>query len=385
MGTTWYVRNRHGGTAVYKQGSGRLSDCESRKAAPSAYAMSLLTGVSDFFGLDIGTTAIRIVQLQGSGPVKSLVKYGYMPVDIKTAQSDAQADQQKLIESLKELLAQARVVTRNVVVGIPSGRVFTTVVDFDRLPESELAKSIRYQAESVIPTPISESTIDWAQIGDSPVDKNKVEILLSSVANEFVESRLDMLESIGLNVIAFEPDGLALTRAVLPPENTMPQMALDIGSLTTDLVIAMNGAPHLTRAIPTGSDAIIKSAMQNLNIDYAQASQFVNKFGLSKDKLEGQIYQAIIGTVDLLIGEIDKSIKFFHKRYGDNAKLERIVVTGTASALPEFPLYIANKFGVSVEIGNAWRNVSFDASRQNELLSLSNHFGVAAGLAERNE
>jgi type IV pilus assembly protein PilM len=347
--------------------------------------MSLLTGVSDFFGLDIGTSAIRIVQLQGNGPIKSLTKYGYMPIEVKTAQSDSKADQAKLIEAVKELVGQARIMTRNVVVGIPSGRVFTTVVDFDRLPQNELAKSIRFQAESVIPTPIADATIDWAQIGDSPVDKNKVEVLLSSVANDFVEARLDMLESAGLNVIAFEPDSLALTRAILPPESTAPQMALDIGSLTTDLVIAMNGAPHLTRAIPTGSDAIIKSAMQNLNIDQAQATQFVNKFGLSKDKLEGQIHQAIIGTVDLLIGEIDKSIKFFHKRYGDNAKLERIIVTGSASALPEFPLYIANKFGVSVEIGNAWRNVAFDAGRQNELLALSNHFGVAAGLAERIE
>ncbi|MES2971656.1 MAG: type IV pilus assembly protein PilM [Patescibacteria group bacterium] len=347
--------------------------------------MSLLTGVSDFFGLDIGTTAIRMVQLQGTGPLKSLAKYGYLPIDIKTAQSDSKADQLKLLEGVKELLNQARVSTKNAVVGIPSGRVFTTVTDFDRLPPNELSKSIRYQAESLIPTPISQSTLDWAQIGDSPADKNKVEVLLSSVSNDFVEGRLDILESIGLNVIAFEPDAMALTRAILTPDSTTPQMIIDVGNLTTDLIIAMNGAPRLTRAIPTGSDAIIKSAMQNLNIDQAQATQFVNKFGLSKDKLEGQVHQAIIGTIDILMGEIDKSIKFFHKRYGDNAKIERIIVTGSASALPEFPLYIANKFGVSVEIGNAWRNVAFDANRQNELLALSNHFGVAAGLAERQE
>lgn len=347
--------------------------------------MSLLTGVSDFFGLDIGTTAIRIVQLAGSGPVKSLVRYGYVPVDVKTSQSDSQADQQKLVDSLQELLSQARITTRNVVVGLPSQRVFTTVADFDRLDPDELAKTIKYQAESLIPTPIGEATLDWAQIGDSPLDKNKVEVLLTSVGNEFVESRLDMLEGIGLNVIAFEPDNLALTRAILAPDATAPQMVVDVGSMSTDMVVAMNGAPRLTRSIPTGTDAIIKAAMQNLNIDQKQAEQFVFKFGVSKDKLEGQIYQAIIGTVDLLMGEIDKSIKFFHKRYGDGAKLDRIIVTGGASALPEFPLYIANKFGASVEIGNAWRNISFSADRQNELLALSNHFGVAAGLAERQE
>ena len=347
--------------------------------------MGLLSGVSDFFGLDIGTTAIRIVQLSGNGPVKNLVKYGYVPIDVKLAQSDAKADQQKLVDSLQDLLVQAQVSTRNVVVGLPSSRVFTTLADFDRLDSGELAKTIKYQAESLIPTPIGDSTVDWAQIGDSPADKNKVEILLTSVPNEFVESRLDMLEGIGLNVIAFEPDNLAITRAILAPDATAAQMVVDVGNLSTDMVVSMGGAPRLMRSIPTGTDAIIKSAMQNLNIDQKQAEQFVFKFGVSKDKLEGQIYQAIIGTVDLLASEIEKSIKFFQKRYGDGAKIERIIVTGGASALPEFPLYIANKFGASVEIGNAWRNVSFSADRQNELLALSNHFGVAAGLAERQE
>lgn len=347
--------------------------------------MSLLSGVSDFFGLDIGTTAVRVVQLQGNGPVKALSKYGFVPIENKLSQSESKSDQLKLMENVHNLISQAHINTKNVVVGLPSARVFTAVVDFDRLAPAELAKTIKYQAESLIPTPFGDSTLDWAQIGDSPIDKTKIEVLLTSISNSFVEARLDMLEGIGLNVIAFEPDNLALTRAMLTPDATLPQIVLDIGNLSTDLVIAMNGAPRLTRAIPTGFDAILKAAMQNLSIDQNQAEQFVTKFGLSKDKLEGQIHQAIIGTVDLLMNEIDKSIKFFQNRYGDTVKIDRLIVTGAASALPEFPLYIANKFGISVEIGNAWRNVSFSPDRQNELLALSNHFGVAAGLAERQE
>ena len=346
--------------------------------------MSILSGVSDFFGLDLGTTAVRVVEMKGTGPVKALGRYGSAPLDSKTALSDSKADQQKIIQVVRDLIAEVGISTRNVAVGIPSDKVFTAVVDIDRLNPAELAKTIHYQADSLIPTPPDESKIDWTLLGDSPKDKTKVEVLLSSVTNEFVETRLDLLESIGLNVIAFEQDNLALARALLATDAVLPQMVLDIGSKSTDLVIAMNGAPRLTRSMPTGSEAIIRSAQQNLNIDEKQAEQFVFKFGLSKDKLEGQIHQAIIGTVDLLINEIDKSIKFFQTRYPD-AKLDRIIVTGGASALPEFPLYIANKFGLSVEIGNAWRNISFPANRQNELLAVSNHFGVAAGLAERTE
>jgi len=63
----------------------------------------------------------------------------------------------------------------------------------------------------------------------------------------------------------------------------------------------------------------------------------------------------------------------------------RIIVTGGGSILPEFPLFLANKFMLNVEIGNAWRNVQFSPDRQNELLSISNQFSVAVGLAEREE
>ena len=346
--------------------------------------MGVLNGVSDFFGLDIGSNAIRVVQLRSSGKYKSLVRYAYAPVDTKLAMSDAKADQKNLSEAVANVVRNARLTTNNVAVGIPSQKVFTTVFDIDNLPMEELAKAIRYQADSLIPTPIDESKVDWAVLGQSPKDPKKVEILLSSVTNAYIESRLDVLEAIGLNVIAFEPDGIALARAVTAPDNNAPQMAIDIGTLSTDLVITVNGAPRLTRSIPTGTDAIVKSAMQGLNVDAKQAQQFVFKFGISKDKLEGQVYNAIIGTVDILVSEIEKSIKFFQSRY-PNIAVQRVIVTGGASTLPELPLYIANKFNISVEIGNAWRNISFSADRQNELAAVSNYFAVAAGLAERKE
>src|SRR6185295_2217443 len=129
------------------------------------------------------------------------------------------------------------------------------------------------------------------------------------------------------------------TRSVIPADVHTPQLVLDIGNKATDLVIAMNGAPHLIRAISVGSDSIVKAAVQNLNIDQKQAEQFVYKFGLGKDKLEGQVYGAIIETIEILMGEIEKSIKFFQGRY-PNIKIERIIVVGGASSLPEFPLYI---------------------------------------------
>ena len=343
---------------------------------------SIISGLSNFFGLDIGSMAIRLVELRGGSGAKALVKYAYVPVDAKLALSDSKADQQKLGQVIAQLVSQAKVGTNNVAVGIPSSRVFTTVADVDRLPASELAKAIPLQADSLIPTPLSESKIDWALLGDSPKDKSKQEILLTSVPNKYVEDRLDMLESIGLNVVAFEPDNLALARALTAPGDQGGQLLLDVGNTSTDLVIIYAGTPRLLRSIPTGVEAIVRSTGQNLNVETKQAEQFVFKFGVNKEKLEGQVYTAIIGSIDLLTSEIEKSIKFFQSRYTD-AKIGRVIVSGGAAIIPEFPLYLANKFGINVEIGNAWQGVSYGRDRQNELQALSNQFSVAVGLAER--
>lgn len=346
--------------------------------------MSLLSGVNGFFGLDIGARSIRVVELRDSGKQKELIRYAYVPIDPKLALSDSPADQAKLMKIVSDLISQAKLTTKNVAVGVPSQRVFTTIADIDRVPTDELDKAIHFQADAFIPTAVADSKIDWALLGDSPSDKTKQEILLSSIPNAYIESRLDMLESIGLNVIAFEPNNLAMARALVSKDATLPQLVIDIGSQSTDLVITLGGMPHLTRSIPTGVEAIVRSAMQNLNVDEKQASQFVFKFGMSKDKLEGQVYQAINTTVDGLLHEIDKSIKYFQTRYSV-AKIDRMIVSGGASVIPELPLYFANKSGLNVEIGNAWRNVTFNRDRQNELLAISNQFAVAVGLAERHE
>jgi len=347
--------------------------------------MSILSGgQTDFFGLDIGPSSLQVVQLKNTPTGRVLDHYGTVAIDGNVSMSDSKADWPKLAAVIDQLVKSSGISTKNVAVGIPSNKVFTTVIDMDKLSQGDLAQTIRYQADSLIPTPLDVSKIDWAPLGPSPADPQKIEVLLSSVPNDYVEGRLDMLESIGLNSVAFEPNSFALVRALVPESTATTQMLLEVGNVSTDLVIVIAGVPRLTRSIPIGLSLIIRAASTALGVELPQAAQFVHKFGLGKDKLEGQVYNAIIGTVDNLMGEVDKSIKFFSSRY-PNAKLERIIMTGGASTLPEFPLYTANRFGLNVEIGNAWGNVSFPQGTQNELLSVSYKFAVACGLAQRNQ
>lgn len=346
--------------------------------------MGLFSSSSDFFALDIGSTAIRLVQLKGSGQSRSLVRYGTAPLDPGVSLSDSPAHQTQLLAAVKKLMQQTGVTTKNVAVGIPSTKMFTTVVDFQNLPEKELDSAILYQADQFIPTAVDDSKIDWQVIGESPTDPSKIEIVLASITKTYGESKLNVLESIGLNVIAMEPDAFALSRSLTDASKPEATMILDMGASATDLVITSGGALRLARSIPIGGDTLVKAAEQNLTVDQKQAMQFVYKFGLIQDKLEGQVFKALSGTIDNLITEIDKSVKFFSTRY-NKQPVAKIIVTGRASILPEFPVYLVNKTNLAVEIGNAWMNTNYPQQNHNDLMSVANQYGVAAGLAERVE
>ena len=149
--------------------------------------MALLSGGrSDFFGLDIGTTGLRAVQLRGTSSVKVLEHYGEVGFDPSIASGETVADKPRFAQLLSQMVKQAGITTKNVVVNIPSQKVFTSIIDIPKMAPAELEKTIRYQADSFIPMPLAKSKIDWLVIGDSPVSAGKSEVLLSSAAGSGV-------------------------------------------------------------------------------------------------------------------------------------------------------------------------------------------------------
>ncbi|MGH7197040.1 MAG: type IV pilus assembly protein PilM [Candidatus Saccharimonadales bacterium] len=344
--------------------------------------MKLFSSVGDFFALDIGTTAVRVVQLSPSGDSWSLVKYGSAPVDIKVATSDAPEDQRRLGDVTTNLLAQTGIASRNVVVGIPSNKMFATVVDLPDLPPEELASTIKYQAEQFIPMAVDDVKIDWAVLGKSLRDPSKNEVLLASVSNKFSEARLDLIEGLGLNVVALEPDSLALVRSLVPAHSKDAHMIIDFGDFSTDIVVVLAGAPRLIRAIPVGMQTLVKAAMQNLNIDANQATQFILKFGLHPDRLEGQVLKALDATLEQFAAEVIKSAKFFQSRY-PNIPISSIILSGYTLSIPACGEYIATKTGIPTVAGNAWGNVRYSGGLRDNLMQIAPQFAVAVGLAER--
>jgi type IV pilus assembly protein PilM len=344
--------------------------------------MKLFSSVGDFFALDIGTTAVRVVELRQTGDVWSLAKYGSAPVDIKIAASDSADDQRRLGEVITNLITQTGITSHNVVVGMPSNKTFATVVDLPDLPPQELAATIKYQAEQFIPMAIEDVKIDWAVLGKSLRDTSKIEVLLASVSNKFSEARLDLVESLGLNVIALEPDSLAMVRSLVPIGSKDAHMIVDFGDFTTDIVMVLSGAPRLIRSIPVGMQTLVKVAQQNLTIDANQATQFIMKFGLYPDRLEGQILKSLDATLEQFVAEITKSAKFFQSRY-PNVPISSVILSGYTLSIPAFGEYIATKAGMPTVAGNSWGNVRFSPELRDKLMQVAPQFAVAVGLAER--
>ncbi len=347
--------------------------------------MNILRTVGDFFALDIGTTAIRAVKLRpGSGDSYSLERYGSVPISVKLSSSDAPEDRKKLSEAITTLLGQSGIDTKNVVLGIPSGKVFATVIDMPDMPAEEQNAAIRYQSEQYIPTSPDETKIDWAILGKSLHDASKNEVLIVSATNEFTESRLDLVEALGLNVVAIEPDSLAIVRALLPSDAKGVQMLINVSESATDVVIAHEGTPRLIRSLPTGIMSIAKAASQRLSVDEAQAMQFLLKFGFLRDKLEGQLFNSIESTIDQFASEIAKSISFFENKY-PNVKVDTTILSGYGESIPGFAEYVGNKTNLTTVAGNPWTGVTLQREQKQAMQGSSSSYAVAVGLAKRRQ
>jgi type IV pilus assembly protein PilM len=342
--------------------------------------MGLFVKDTEFFGLDIGSTAIRLVQLRRGSVHPALVAYGSVAVPANLTSSDSKIDQDKISELVKQLVRENHVSLKNVVVGLPSNKVFATVITTPKLDNSQLAKAIRYQAEQYIPMALDQVKLDWAVV-DQSKDGKQLEVLLLAAPNSAIDKYVAILEKAGLEPLALEANATAVARALIPSNNLAVAM-VDFGALDSDISIVLNNAPRLIRSVSVGGLTLVRAVAQNLGLDEVQATQFTYKFGLTQSKLEGQVFKAIKPTLDNMVSEVEKSVKYFTGRYPD-VKLEKLVVTGSASALPELGPFLANSSGLPVEFGNAWVNVSYPSGLQEKLMGMSSEYAAAVGLAGR--
>lgn len=346
--------------------------------------MNLLHGVGDFFALDIGTNSMRLIQLVGDAEHGwALEKYAYVPTDPTLSLDTSEAGRRKLGETILGAIQQAGIKTKNVALGMPARKTYTAIIEVPNAPKKELDKTVKYELDQYIPMAIDEAKVDYAILGVSPNDSTKAELLISSTSIDYAEKRMELVEDLGLNVVAQEPEPMAMTRSLAPGGVNDARMLIDLGEKSTDLVVFYQGAPRLVRTIPGGLGLFVKTVATTLGVKEEQARQFILKFGLAQDKLDGQVFKALDSTLETFAAELGKSVRFFQNKY-TSGKVGGIVLSGFAGVIPFIAEYIEVRTSVSTTQGNPWQYVKVTPEQQQALLPVASEFSVAIGLAERS-
>lgn len=327
---------------------------------------------------------MRIVQLSGNSQHGwVLQKFAYVPIDPKLTADVSELGRKRLGEAIMGAVLQAGIKTKNIAIGLPATKTFTSIVETGTLPEKELKKTFKYEIDKYVPMPMSDAKADYIILGPSPNDPSKTEILVSSVAKEYAESTMELIEKTGLNIIAMEPEPLAMARSLTAPGAIDAIMAVDFGENSTDLVITYKDQPRLVRSIPGGLSVLVKAIAVGLNVREDQARQFILKFGLDQNQVDGQVFRTLDTHLSNFASELAKSIRFFQTKY-INGKVGGIVLSGYASMIPLFAAFVEAKTNIATTNGNPWQFVRTTPEQQRMLTNVASEFAVAIGLSERS-
>ena len=350
----------------------------------------------DFFGLDIGSNSLKVVELARKDGRYYLKTFGYHPTPTGAIFSESDVDQKELSKNIREIVEESRVESRRVVTAFPESLVFTRVIEVPAVSEEELAHAIEWQAEQYIPMPLSEIRLSWMVLDQELLDqslkskdtkKPKIKVLLVAAPNALIERYLRIMKEAGLNPIAFETEIVAITRSLTSGQDVAPTtLLMSIGASTTDLAVVNQGVIQFTRSIGTGGTALARAISQELGFDMNQAEEYKKAYGLLEDQLEGKIMQVIRPVFDVIISEVERAIMYFQS-HNPNTTVKRVVLTGGTSQLPGLVVFLATTLGLEVQIGNPWESVMIPDQYKTKTSQMENQvaFAVAAGLGMRTD
>lgn len=334
------------------------------------------------FGIDIGTSSIKLVQVVQESGKKRLVAAAVASTPPPGMSSDSVSDLAKVAEALKKLVSDARATTTQVVSSLPEAGVHVEVVDMPPMSESELSSAIVWEAEQVIPFQISDSEISWQMVEALSPNSNRIKVLLAASPKTVVEKFASVLTEAGLSPQAMEPESISAARAL----GNFPSGAgliVGLGASQTTISVVSKGIVMVSRSMPTGGEVITRSLASYLNLDVAQAEEYKKAYGLLENQLEGKVRQALVPVVDIILGEIRKVIEFFQTK-NDGQKISIAVLTGGGAGLPDLVSYLARGLGVEVVVGDPFSTFTKDDKMNKMLSGYGPLYGVAAGLALRD-
>lgn len=339
----------------------------------------------EFFGLDIGTHSIKVVEARRRGDKPEVRNLASVTNTINFLEDSSEAAMKQLAELIKQARSAAHISTVNCVAALPETPVFSRLISVPKVDPDKLEEAVHWELKTLIPVPLDEVNIAFLEIGEKQTPAGvMLDIYVAAAPKSFTERFIKLAELAGINLIALETESLANTRSVMLSKPAADVFIVDFGATSTDFVLARNGVPVFTQTISTGSDAFTKSIAGDYGIDLQRAEQYKRAYGLDQTAGEGKIAKSIDPIMQIVSAEIGKIITYVQQRLGE-LQSPQMVITGDGAALLGLPEYLTAKLGITTTRFNLANHLQLPGNlkAEAETTGLSG-YSIAVGLAVKD-
>ena len=326
-------------------------------------------------GLDVGSSAIKIIQVSGPADKPTVTGIGYKDISGLSGT--------EISDSLKSLATECRITAKDAAISLSGPSVIVRFITLPKMDESALKGAIRYEAEKFIPYNISDCIIDFQTLRKDEKE-NRLSILLVAAKKEYAQEKMKLVEAAGFSVRAVDVDSFALANAFLKNHEKMhldkSYAILNIGGVHTNVSILKGDSIYFSRDIALGGNDFTLAISRKLGIDQKSAEEL--KLRPPKDKESG-IMDCIKGTFNDLLDEVKLSFGYYENQAGKG--VDEIYVSGGTSDIIGMEQVFEEMLGSKPAFWNSleFMDTSSGSINPDLLKKKKNVFSVAAGLVLR--
>ncbi len=353
------------------------------------------------FGVDIGSSSAKIVQLRASRGAAVLETYGEIalgPYGGQPIGKVVKLSPEKTAEALRDLMKEANVTATTGGISIPFSSSLISILDLPKVDKESLKRIIPIEARKYIPVPISEVTLDWFpipeeegessafdRVGPGPVHPNGQEVLLVAIHNSTVENLQTTVADAGLTSDFYEIEIFSVVRSSLG-HGIAPVMVVDLGAATTKMYVVERGIVRLTHLITVGGQQMTEVLSRSLEWDFEKAERVKRERGLnnseaySTDENE-RIKTSLLSTLERVFGEVNRVLLSYGQRYNKN--VARVILSGGGASLPGIAEAAKTSLHAEVEVADPFARTEAPAFLGDVLREIGPGFAVSVGLVLR--
>jgi type IV pilus assembly protein PilM len=344
--------------------------------------MKFLYNDKPVFGLDIGRSSVKIMQIISQNGDSTVSGYGTTTFDKAAVDKGAVVDFAKVSESIYELYSNqliGELTTKRVAFSIPNEHSFSRVLALPKLDKLDMEAAVISEASRTIPMKIDDLYVDF-RLG-SKLEGDSQEVQLVATPKIIVDSYMTLAEILGLEVAVVETNISSVSRIVTHAEGQdVVTMIIDLGSTAADLSIYDGSTVRITGTADCGSENITKLIALKLGVNNSQAHTIKTRYGLEPSKKQHEILDAIQPELTRLISEIRKMVRYYNERANEESQLGQIIILGGGANLPGLSAHITDQVRIPTRLCDPWQNINFGGLQSPHQLETT-LYTTAAGLS----